>query len=85
MHLEKDTEIWTRHRLQRQRQCPTIRKTSSSSTTGTTETGRRCMVHRTGRQRGDCHQHDSFRRLCNRVLGRRKQPSAMEPFRQQGA
>ena len=35
MHLEKDTETWTRHRLQRQQQCPTIRKTSSSSTTGT--------------------------------------------------
>ena len=32
MPLKKDTETWTRYRLQRQRQRPTIRKTSSSST-----------------------------------------------------
>ena len=35
MHLEKDTETWTHHHLQRQQRRPTIRKTSSSSTTGT--------------------------------------------------
>ena len=35
--------------------------------------------------RRDCHQHDSFCRLCYRVLGRRKQPSAMEPLRQRGS
>ena len=39
---------WTRHRLQRQRQRPTIRKTNSSSTTGTS---RRCTVQHTGRYR----------------------------------
>ena len=71
MHLEKDTETWMRHRLQRQRQRPTIRKTSSSSNTGTigTTSSRRCMVQRAGRQRIDCHQHDNFSRLCYRVLG----------------
>ena len=85
MHLEKDTETWTLHRLQRQRNHPTIRKTNSSSTTGTTRTSRRCMVQRTGTQRGDCHQRDNFHWLCYRVLGRRKQPSTMEPFRQRGS
>ena len=71
MHLEKDTGTWKRHRLQRKRQRPTIRKTSSSSNTGTigTTSSQRCMVHRTGRQRMDCHQHDNFRRLCYRVQG----------------
>jgi hypothetical protein len=54
------------------------------STTGTTGTSRRSMVQRTGRQRWDCHQHFSFRRLCYRVLDRSKQPSAMESLRQWG-
>ena len=59
MHLDQDTETWTRHRLQRQRQRSTIHKTSSSSTTGTIGTSRRSMVQRTGRQRWDCHYFDN--------------------------
>jgi hypothetical protein len=69
---------------QRQQQRPTIRNTSNSSTTGTTGTSRICMVQCNRRQPIDCHQYDSFRRLCDRVLGRRKQPSAIEPLRQRG-